>query len=205
MQGYIININRAKDEDLIVTILSKNRKYTTYRFYGARHSTINLGYKIDFELQHSVKSKIPQLRNILHLGMKWNIDRDKMYIWQQYIKLFYQHLKDVEDIDEFYFNLIEKSLYLWDKQNSKRVAIERYVELLEHEGRLHSEFTCFKCENKIENEISLVRAFLTAHKECVYANGFQALHVEELFLRKSTIFFNDKEIDKLWSIVCEGF
>jgi len=205
MQGYIININRAKDEDLIVTILSKDKKYTAYRFYGARHSTINLGYKIDFELQHSIKSKIPQLRNVLHLAMKWNIEREKMYIWQQYIKLFHRHLKDVDDIDEFYFNLIEKSYKLWDKQNSKRVAIERYVELLDYEGRLHNDFICFKCENKIQNEVSLVRAFLTAHKECIYTSSFKALHVEELFANKSTLFFGNEEIDKLWTILSEGF
>ncbi len=205
MQGYIININRARDEDLIITILSKNRKYTTYRFYGARHSTINLGYKIDFELQHSAKSKIPQLRNVLHLASKWNIDREKMYIWQQYIKLFYKHLKDVDEIDEFYFDLLEKSFTLWNIQNPKRVAIESYVSLLEHEGRLHDDFICFKCENRIKGDISLVRAFLTAHKECIYTDCFKALHVRELFSNKSTLFFDDREIDRLWTIVCEGF
>ena len=205
MQGYIININRAKDEDLIITILSKNKKYTTYRFYGARHSTINLGYKIDFELQHSIKSKIPQLRNILHLATKWISQREKMFTWQHFIKLFYTHLKDVDDIDEFYFDLMEKSYSLWDKQNSKRVAIESYVELLEYEGRLHDDFICFKCEKRIKNEVSLVRAFLTAHRECVYTHSFNALHVEELFLNKSTLFFNDSDIDILWDIVCEGF
>ncbi|MFK5880755.1 MAG: recombination protein RecO [Sulfurospirillum sp.] len=205
MQGYIININRAKDEDLIITILTKNKKYTAYRFYGARHSTVNIGYKIDFELQHSLKSKIPQLRNILHLATKWVTDREKMYIWQQFIKLFYQHLKDVDDIDDFYFNLIEKSYWLWDKQNSKRVAIERYIELLEYEGRLHDDFICFECENRIKNEVSLIRAFLTAHKECVYTSSFKALHVEELLKNKSTLFFDNSDIEKLWMIVCEGF
>ena len=49
MQGYIINLNRVKDEDLIVTILSKGRLETLYRFYGARHGTINIGFKIDYE------------------------------------------------------------------------------------------------------------------------------------------------------------
>ncbi len=205
MQGYIININKVRDEDLIITILSNNKKYTTYRFYGARHSTVNLGYKIDFELQHSYKSKIPQLRNILHLAKKWNTDREKMYLWQQYIKLFYNHLKEVDTIDEFYFNLIEKSYQLWDKQNSKRVAIESYIKLLEYEGRLHNDFICFECEKKIKNRVSLLRAFLPAHQECVYMQSFDALHVEELFSKKSTLFFNDTEIQKLWLIVCEGF
>ncbi len=34
MQGYIININNVKDEDLIVTILTQNNLYTAYRFMG---------------------------------------------------------------------------------------------------------------------------------------------------------------------------
>ena len=204
MQGYIININRARDEDLILTILSNNRIYTAYRFYGARHSVINLGYKIDFELQHSYKSKIPQLRSVMHLAMKWNTDRERMYLWQQYMQLFFRHLKDIEEINSFYFDLIEKSFKLWNIQNSKRVAIERYIELLEFEGRLHNDFICFKCEKKIQGDISLIRAFLTAHKECIYTDGYNPLHVKELFLNKSTLFFNDKDIEKLWTIVCEG-
>lgn len=204
MQGYIININKARDEDLIITILSNNKKYTTYRFYGARHSTINLGYKIDFELQHSYKSSIPQLRNVLHLAMKWNLQRDRMYLWQQYIKLFFNHLKDIEEIDEFYFDLLEKSYQIWDKQNSKRVAIESYIKLLSHEGRLHDNFICFECEKKIEKRVSLIRAFLPAHRECIYTQDFNISHMEELFKNQSTLFFNNQEIEKLWQIVCEG-
>ena len=50
MQGYIIDIKPVKDDDLIVSILTENELLTTYRFYGARHSNINIGYKIDFEL-----------------------------------------------------------------------------------------------------------------------------------------------------------
>ena len=51
MQGYIINVNKARDEDVIVTILAQDNLYTLYRFYGARHSQINLGFKIDFEIE----------------------------------------------------------------------------------------------------------------------------------------------------------
>lgn len=55
MQGYIIDIKTVKDDDLIVSILTENHVYTTYRFYGARHSNINVGYKIDFELESNLK------------------------------------------------------------------------------------------------------------------------------------------------------
>ena len=53
MQGYIIDIKPVKDDDLIVTILAENELLTAYRFYGARHQTINIGYKIDFELENT--------------------------------------------------------------------------------------------------------------------------------------------------------
>jgi hypothetical protein len=205
MQGYIININKVRDEDLIITILTKNKQYTTYRFYGARHSVINLGYKIDFELQHSYKSSIPQLRNVLHLAKKWNIQRDRMYIWQQFVKFFCAHLKDIENIDKFYFDLLDFSYDIWGEQNPKRVAIESYIKLLEFEGRLHDDFLCFECEKKIEKKVSFLRAFLPAHKECIYTNSYDIEDVKELFLNKSTIFFNDAQIENLWQLTSEGF
>ena len=34
---------------MIVSILTENHIYSSYRFYGARHSNINVGYKIDFD------------------------------------------------------------------------------------------------------------------------------------------------------------
>ena len=42
MQGYIIDIKPVKDDDLIVSILTEHEVLTTYRFYGARHSNINI-------------------------------------------------------------------------------------------------------------------------------------------------------------------
>ena len=42
MQGFIVNLNKVKEEDLIVTIVSRNSLDTLYRFYGARHGVINL-------------------------------------------------------------------------------------------------------------------------------------------------------------------
>jgi len=205
MQGYIININKARDEDLIITILSPDHKYTAYRFYGARHSTINLGYKIDFELEHSSKSTLPKLRNILHLASKWNIQREHMFLWQQYIRLFYAHLKDISEIPPFYFNMLEKSHEIWHQQNPKRVAIESYVELLEFEGRLHHEFICFQCDHVIKDSVAFLRAFLPAHPGCIYKRSYPLAPIRELFGNKSTLFLNDNEIDDLWQILCEGF
>ncbi len=89
MQGYILNINHVKEEDLIVQVLTENKLKTLYRFYGARHSNIQLGYKIDFEAKSSIKSTIPQLSGVLHLASKWNLEHDRMFIWQPFIKLFF--------------------------------------------------------------------------------------------------------------------
>ena len=205
MQGYIINFNRVKDEDLIVTVLTKNSVLTLYRFYGARHSHINLGYKIDFEAKSSIKSTIPQLSGVLHLASKWNLDHDRMFIWQPFIKLFFLHLKDVDEIHKFYFNLLEECGTIWHSQNPKRVAIEAYVKLLEYEGRLHDEFICFNCEEPVKEDLSLVRGFMPAHEKCVWSNTFNHLHVEELFNKKSCMFLNDEDVDRLWKTMLEGF
>jgi len=205
MQGYIINITRIKDEDLIVTILTQTSVKTVYRFYGARHSTIHLGYKIDFEALTSLKSSLPQLRSILHLGYTWNMDRERMLIWQPFMRLFYQHLKDVVTIDAFYFTLLESCALIWHKQNPKRVMIEAYIQLLTYEGRLHDDFTCFNCEKRIESDLTLIRGFLPAHKTCAWNQTFDLLHVKQLFDEQSTIALDDDQVDVLWKIVLEGF
>ena len=205
MQGYIINLNRVKDEDLIVTILTQNRIKTVYRFYGARHSTIHLGYKIDFEAIPSLKSSIPQLRSIMHLGTSWSTQRERMLIWQPFIRLFYAHLKDITTIDTFYFNLLEESSSIWHKQNPKRIAIEAYIKLLTHEGRLHDDFICFNCDEEISSDLTLIRAFLPAHKTCAWNQTFELVHVKQLFEEQSTIALSDEQIDVLWKILLEGF
>lgn len=204
MQGFIINITRVKDEDLIVTILTHNSIKTSYRFYGARHSSIHLGYKIDFELIPSLKSSIPQLRSILHLGAPWNMERERMLIWQSFIRLFYPHLKDINTIDSFYCELLEECSSLWHIQNPKRIAIEAYSKLLAYEGRLHDDFICFNCEETIEEKITLIRGFLPAHQTCAWNQPFELLHVKELFTQHSSIYFDDDAIETLWKVLQEG-
>jgi len=205
MQGYIINFNRVKDEDLIVTILTKKNVLTLYRFYGARHSHINIGYKIDFEVKSSIKSTIAQLSSVLHLASKWNLEHDRMLIWQAFVRLFFLHLKDIDDIHEFYFKLLEECSTIWHSQNPKRVAIEAYVRLLEFEGRLHDELICFKCEKPIEGNPSIIRGFIPAHEKCVWNKTYKRLHIKELFSTKSSMFIEDADVNKLWKIILEGF
>jgi len=204
MQGYIININKVRDEDLIVTILGENNLYTTYRFYGVRHSIINIGYKIDFELEVNLKSNIARLKDVLQLGFSWILDKEKLYYWQRFIKLFYPHLKDVEQLDNFYIKLLDEITHKISKQNPKRTIIEHYVKLCEYEGRLHKEYQCLLCDQPIQKDISLVRSFLPTHSLCSYSKNFDIIQIKELFDKKSLINFNDDEVDYLWNILLQG-
>ncbi len=204
MQGYIININKVKDEDLIVSILTQNNVYTTYRFYGARHSIINVGFKIDFELESNLKSSIPRLKDVLQLGFPWIFDSQKLYCWQRFIKLFYPHLKDVDDLEPFYFELLDQLVKKMQRQNPKRAAIEAYILLCEYEGRLHNEYECLLCETIIEKSISLVRGFVPAHPQCCYSKGFEEIKVDKLFKEKTTIGFDDEEIEYIWNVLLQG-
>ncbi len=204
MQGFILNLNKVKDEDLIVTILSKDNLDTLYRFYGARHSVINLGFKIDYEKEDSTKSTIARLKDVIHIGFKWINDYKLLRTWQDFVALFYKHLKDAEEVDEFYFDLLESASLNWNKQNPKRIAVESYVKLLEHEGRLHTELECFLCNLPIEKEVSLIRAYLPTHKECTHTSSIKTDAFNELFNNKSTMFLSDKEVERLWHVLLEG-
>ena len=205
MQGFILNLNKVKDEDLIVTILSRDSLDTLYRFYGARHGVINVGFKIDYEKEDSIKSNISRLKDVIHIGFKWINNHALLRQWQDFSILFYKHLTDAEELDEFYFDLLQSASLNWDKQNPKRVAIESYVKLLEYEGRLHTEFECFLCNKQIiENEISIIRAYLPTHKECTHTLSINRASLNELFQHKSSLFLSDKEVDRLWLILLEG-
>ncbi|MCK9372681.1 MAG: recombination protein RecO [Sulfuricurvum sp.] len=205
MQGFIIRLNRARDEDMIVTIITEENLQTLYRFYGARHSPINMGFKIDFEVEHSYKSSISRLRDVIHLGYPWMSRYERIRVWQQFVSLFYPHLHDSEEIGSFYFELLSDAASCWSDQNPKRVAVESYVKLLEHEGRLHRRMECFFCDKPIENEISLIRAFLPAHSECSHTLSFNPKGLEWLYTHASTLFLDDNEIDRLWYVMNEGF
>ncbi len=204
MEGYIINLNKVKDEDLIVTILAKDSLDTLYRFYGARHGTINIGFKIDYEREPSAKSTISRLKDVIHIGFKWINDYRLLRLWQDFLALFAKHLKDAEDIGDFYFDIIDNASIEWSRQNPKRIAIEAYVKILEHEGRLHREAICFLCSRPIEGEISLIRAFLPTHQKCTHTLGINAKALKELYENKSSLFLSDKEVDRLWSVLLEG-
>lgn len=205
MQGYILRTMKVKDEDLLVYILTDKYVIKSYRFYGARHASVMSGYKIDFELNHT-PTFLPHLRNVIHLGFRWLLDRDRLLIWQSFMRLLYMHLKDVEEIDEIYFGEIDRCAKRLHKQNPKRLIIESYVRILEYEGRLHSEFECFICDEFIaDNDICLARAFLPSHRHCLHKNSFNKSKIEYLFDTKSAIQLEDSECDELFAIMLEGF
>ncbi len=204
MQGFIISLNRARDEDLVVTILSQDRLDTLYRFYGARHGVINLGFKIDFEIITNVKSNIGQLRDVLHIGYPWLTDHYRLRTWQQFTALFYPHLRESEETGSFYFELLDQAASSWGRQNPKRVAVESYVRLLEHEGRLHSELNCFFCDRLITKEVSLIRSYLPAHPNCAHTLSIDQKGLMELFENHSSLFLSDKEVERLWLVLLEG-
>jgi len=204
MEGYIINLNKVKEEDLIVTILSKDTLHTLYRFYGARHGTINIGFKIDFETDPSARSTIHRLKDVIHIGFKWINNYKLLRLWQDFSSLFYKHLKDTQDIGSFYYNLLENASINWNKQNPKRVAIEAYIKILKYEGRLHKEQICFLCSQNITKKVSLIRAFLPTHETCSKQNGVNIDSLKELYENGSTLFLNDEEIDRLWLVLLEG-
>jgi len=204
MQGYIIDIKTVKDEDLIVTILTSHKIYTLYRFYGKRHSIINIGYKIDFESEFNIKSSIARLKDTIHLGYPWIFNNHKLYHWQRFLKLLNTHFKDINEIDNFYFNILNDAVIKIEKQNIFRVLIEIYIKILQHEGRLHTEFTCLLCENKITHKISLIRGFVPTHPTCSYSKEFDLYKINKLFLDYSTLELDDQECEYLWNIILQG-
>ena len=203
MQGFILHTQRVRDEDLIVSILSHKGVHKCYRFYGLRHGVILSGYKIDFELEHSL-SFLPRLKDTLHLGFSWLLDRHKMLLWQDFIRLVYGHLKDIESCESFYFELLDECVRRFERQNPLRVIVDAYARLLEFEGRLHKNFVCFACDEKIQGEITLVRAFLPAHKRCAVGFEFSQKRLAEFYESKNCSGFDDDEIKNLFALIKQG-
>ena len=198
MKGFILNTQLVKEEDLIVTILTKNKILKVYRFYGARHSIINVGFMIDFEIEQT-GVQIDRLRNVMQIGFPFLMDFEKMRFWQNFIKLLYHHLFDVEEIDNFYFDFLNEIVTHF-KRNPKRVLIEKYVKLLKFEGRL-SKFECFLCDKVIENRVNLVRGYLCACEKCITKKGFEIDKIKLLFEEEKTTLLNNNEIDTLFGIL----
>lgn len=199
MQGFIIAMNRASKEDMIVRVLSQNSIQTLYRFYGVRHSIINIGRKIDYEIKPSI-GFLPKLHNMLHLAYKWEFDADRYHLWQSFIKMLDSHLKDIEQIDSFYFDMLQSGAHNLTLQNPKRVMIEMQVKLLDFEGRSSDRNKCFVCEKMLDSTICLGRAFLFAHPHCVNGAIFNKDEITNLLDSKQSILLDDIQVARLWEI-----
>lgn len=206
MQGYILDTRHVRDEDLIVSVLTQAQVKTLYRFYGTRHSIVHVGYKIDFEVEISQDNFMARIRSPLHLAFPWIYEKEKLFVWQQFIRLFYPHLRGVEELDTFYFELLDDAALRFEHQNPKRVAVESYVKLLAYEGRLHGLEHCFFCETAIEVDEPLAfgRAFLPAHQKCILGDELSKEGVWELFEKGNTLFLDDVSVEILWKLMLEG-
>jgi len=204
MKGFILNTIRVRDEDLIVRILTREEVVTLYRFYGARHSYINVGYLIDFHIEESAKSTIKRLRHVTQIPFKFLFDMEKTLYFKEYISLLNKHFTDVSRVNPFYYDSLLKLCENLSERDVRRAVIEHYVTLLEKEGRLHNDFVCFLCEEKINDQIALARSFLPAHEKCIMSKGFDKEKLDLLFNEKKTLLFNDEEIEMLWRILEMG-
>ena len=201
MKGFILNTVRVRDEDLIVRILTQNEVLTLYRFYGARHSYINVGYFIDFNIEESSKTTIKRLRNVTQIPFKFLFEREKVIYFNRYVSLLNTHFIDVSKVDGFYFESLYKLCENLHQRDVKRAVLEHYVSLLEKEGRLHKDFVCFLCEERVKGKIALARSFLPAHEKCIMSSGFDKEKISLLFNEKKTLLFDDIEIERLWRIL----
>jgi len=204
MKGFILSIQPVRDEDCIVTILSYEKVGVYYRFYGARHSVIALGFLIDFEIEGEDGKFLPRLRGVSHLGFDWLKSNARVLIWHQFTRALYIHLKEVEEVDAFYYNLLLKSAKKINRQNPKRVLCESYLELLEYEGRIYNNESCYICQSPLGYQVSLMQGYKLTHPECIFSTHIHKKSMIEAFKSKSTIHLDDIEVDYLFSVVQRG-
>lgn len=204
MKGFVLELRKAKNEDSIALVLGPKEVRTYYRFFGARHSILQLGNLIDFEVEGEGSRFLPRLRSLSHIGFPWLFDKNRLLLWHNFIKLFAPHLKDTEEIDSFYYDLLLQAAQKWDRQNPKRIVCESYIQLLEYEGRLHDEENCYICERPIETKMALMQAFIPAHPECLYSSSLSKKKILAFFQSKKTIHLEDYEVEYLFDIVMKG-
>lgn len=185
-------------------VLSESALVRAYRFYGARHSNITQGYKIDFELSQN-QSFLPRLSGAMHLGYAWLGNREKLLFWQQFMRLLHAHLKDAESLDKFYYELLTDAAARFGRQNPRRIIVESYAKILRFEGRLHDEPYCFLCDEEILENIALCRGFLPAHERCSQRAGFAQDEILEFLRNGKTLNLSDEAVEMLYDIALEGF
>lgn len=188
-----------------MTVLSTQNVRTYYRFFGARHSILQLGHLIDFEVEGEDGRFLPRLRSLSHLGFPWLFDKNRLLLWHNFIRLFTPHLEETEEIDPFYYSLLLENAKKWEKQNPKRLVCESYLQLLKHEGRVHTPKNCYLCEQPLQSEVALMRAWIPAHPECLYSASLSKEKLIHFFETETTLYLEDEEVASLFEIVMKGF
>jgi recombinational DNA repair protein (RecF pathway) len=125
-------------------------------------------------------------------------------IWHDFVKLFEPHLRDAGELDRFYYDLLLTAARHWHRQNPKRIVVESYHALLQHEGRLHPSQHCYICEQPIQNAISLMTAFHPAHPECIYSPALEKKIIDDFFVTGKTLYMEDEMVEQLYGVVLKG-
>ncbi|MCB4745346.1 MAG: recombination protein RecO [Sulfurovum sp.] len=201
----MLQVRKAKDEDSIVLIITCNHIRTYYRFYGARHSILQLGNLVDFEVEGEDGRFLPRLRSLSHIGFHWQFDHNYLMLWHNFIQKFESHLKDADELNPFYFDLLLNAAKRWGKQNPKRIICESYLSILHHEGRLYPNGHCYICEQPINEEIALMQSFKPAHPGCIYSPALPAKKIFDFLKSKKSTFLEDSEVEVLYSVIMKGF
>lgn len=204
MQGFISGIRKLKNEDIIVNIITPSHFLTLYRFYGIRHSIINIGRKIDFEVDYN-GIFMPRLRAISQLGFEWENDYHKMRYFQGFMRLLDRHLNGTEEISPFYFELLNRAIIIIAKQAPNRALLDLYALLLENEGRKNVGDSCFICDSPLNNEIRVARGFLSAHKHCI--NGdfeIKKARFSEFLTHNKSALLSENEVESLIAVMMQG-
>jgi len=160
---------------------------------------------VDFEVEGEDGRFLPRLRSLSQMGFSWILDKNRLMLWQNFIKKFDIHLKDAETVEAFYFTLLLQAAKRWDKQNPKRIICESYISLLKYEGRFYDETHCFICEQYIEEDIALMQSFKPAHPTCIYSPALPTKKILDFFHTEKSIYLEDNEVDYLHDIVMKGF
>jgi len=205
IKGFILSVTKAKNEDCIAIVLSPNDIRTYYRFFGARHSILQMGYLVDFEVEGENSHFLPRLRSLSHLAFDWLYDKNKLLLWHNFIKRFQIHLKDAQELESFYFDLLLDSAQKWNKQNPKRIVCEAYLKLLKYEGRFGINEHCFICEQKLEEEITFMQGFKAVHPTCIYSPSLAKKKILDFFQSSQSIYLEDDEVDIIFNVVIKGF
>lgn len=204
MKGFVVALRRASNEDMIATIITSKSINSYYRFYGARHSILQLGHLVDFEIEGENSSFMPRLRSLSQVNFPWLRDSNRLLMWHNYIKLFEAHLRDAEDLEDFYFNMLLDAARKWDKQNPKRIICDNYISMLTHEGRLHPVKECYICEQPLMQTVALMSSFKPAHPECIYKTPLVLSQIDDYFANKKSISLDDDTVEQIHSLIIKG-